>query len=358
MRFFEAGVSDGGVTHIVHFEELNSIPYPVMRRFSAANGWVEIQETPAENRIKIRVQGIEWTYTIENLERYNASILLPISLILQDIPNASRRESGPGPWLRLVNGNDPDASVFAAIAEMAKEINQLMPMESVFIGPIVGPPLRVYVPERDRAYTVSYLSSLHRSDQNAWRTLKSAIEEFATEAGLFNEIRIKPFGGVNDPFQIQVRKFDSRGKGIWRNLVDVGYGVSQAIQHMAGLLDPNQKTPAVFLLQQPETHLHPSAQSTLGRLFCSVAEQREGERTRNQLIVETHSDYIIDRVRMDVRDKKTSLKPEDVSILYFERTGLDVTIHSLRIDEQGNMLGAPPGYRQFFLDELDRSVGF
>ena len=52
----------------------------------------------------------------------------------------------------------------------------------------------------------------------------------------------------------------------------------------------------MFLLQQPEVHLHPQAQAALGTLFCQVAA---GGR---QLIIETHSDYIIDRVRMDVRD--------------------------------------------------------
>ncbi len=60
---------------------------------------------------------------------------------------------------------------------------------------------------------------------------------------------------------------------------------------------------------------------------------------------------------MDVRDKKTDLKPEDVSILYFERDGLEVNIHSLRLDEMGNVLDAPPGYRQFFMDEVTRSIG-
>ena len=74
-------------------------------------------------------------------------------------------------------------------------------------------------------------------------------------------------------------------------------------------------------------------------------------------MVETHSDYIIDRVRMDVRDGKTGLKPEDVSILYFERGEADVKIHSIGLDEQGNVLDAPEGYRQFFADELTRSIG-
>ena len=61
---------------------------------------------------------------------------------------------------------------------------------------------------------------------------------------------------------------------------------------------------------------------------------------------------------MDIRDKKTMLKPEDVSILYFERGDLDVRIHSLRLDEQGNVLGQPPGYRRFFMEEVNRSIGF
>ena len=98
----------------------------------------------------------------------------------------------------------------------------------------------------------------------------------------------------------------------------------------------------MFLLQQPEVHLHPSAQAALGSLFCSIAGPDR------QLVVETHSDYIIDRVRMDVRDKKTDLKPEDVSILYFERGESDVKIHSIRLDEHGNVLDAPDSYGQFF----------
>lgn len=89
----------------------------------------------------------------------------------------------------------------------------------------------------------------------------------------------------------------------------------------------------------------------MGTLFCRIA------RPSCQLIVETHSDPLLDRVRMDVRDKTTQLKPEDVSILFFERDDLDVRIHSIRIDEEGNILDAPPGYRRFFMEEINRSIG-
>ena len=60
---------------------------------------------------------------------------------------------------------------------------------------------------------------------------------------------------------------------------------------------------------------------------------------------------------MDVRDGKTDLRAEDVSILFFEPGELDVTIHSLRLDDDGNVLDAPPTYRRFFMDEMERSIG-
>ena len=59
---------------------------------------------------------------------------------------------------------------------------------------------------------------------------------------------------------------------------------------------------------------------------------------------------------MDVRDGVGGLKPADVSILYFERGDLDVRIHSLRLDEEGNVLNAPESYRRFFMQETARSL--
>ena len=131
--------------------------------------------------------------------------------------------------------------------------------------------------------------------------------------------------------------------------MDVGFGVSQVLPVLAALFRVDG--PSMFLLQQPELHLHPSAQAALGSLFCRTAE------AGRQLIIETHSEYIIDRIRMDIRDRRTTLKPDDVSIVFFERSDIDVRIRSLQFDDQGNVLGAPSGYGQFFMDEARRSVG-
>lgn len=112
-----------------------------------------------------------------------------------------------------------------------------------------------------------------------------------------------------------------------------------------------------FLLQQPEVHLHPRAQSELGTFLGTLAKS-----TGKMFLVETHSDHLFDRIRMDVRDGKESrdglnLKPEDVSNLYFERRGSEVEIYSIELDTEGNLIGAPDSYRKFFLNEERRFLG-
>ena len=195
-----------------------------------------------------------------------------------------------------------------------------------------------------------YLADVYSRDKQTWKALNNLLEDYGKASGLFDEISIKRLGNrESEPFQVQVRKSGGkRLKGPWRNLIDVGYGVSQALPVITELLREN--APDTFLLQQPEVHLHPMAQAALGSLFCQVVGPER------QLIVETHSDHLLDRVRMEVRDG-TKLRPDDVSILFFERGDLDVRIHSLRIDEAGNILGAPPSYRSFFMQETERSLG-
>ena len=194
-----------------------------------------------------------------------------------------------------------------------------------------------------------YLADISFRNHDEWEYVKERLEDFGRKSRLFNEIAIRRLGKTDgSPFQVQVRKFGKRLKGPWRNLVDVGYGVSQALPVVTEMLRPD--APALFLLQQPEVHLHPSAQAALGSQFCQAAS------TGKQLIVETHSDHLMDRIRMDVRDGVSALKPDDVSILFFERDEIDVRIHSLGIDDEGNITGAPPGYRRFFMDEVRRSL--
>ena len=80
--------------------------------------------------------------------------------------------------------------------------------------------------------------------------------------------------------------------------------------------------------------------------------------TQHPIRVATRSYYLLDRIRLDIRDRKSHLAPDDVSILYFERGDRETCIHSIRIDENGNIQNAPRSYRRFFMDEAERSLNF
>lgn len=231
-------------------------------------------------------------------------------------------------------------------------------------APIRSKPRRTYDPaplirHPEGDHIPMLLANTFFQDRQAWNLLKKRLEEFGKSSGLFDEITIRQLGDRgSDPFQLQIKKSRNSTMGPFHNLIDMGYGVSQILPVVTELLLEND--PSMFLLQQPEVHLHPSAQAALGTLFCEIAGPDR------QLIIETHSDYLLDRVRMDVRDKVGELSPEDVSILFFERENLGVKIHQLGIDEDANLvtisedgsvLGTPQHYKDFFMEETSRLLG-
>ena len=254
-------------------------------------------------------------------------------------------------------GRVPSPEDRAEFSFLSSQFVRLPPQEPPFASaPIHSIPRRTYdLTKVDDdpwgADVPSLFANLELQHKSEWAALKKKLDAFGRESGLFDDFSVKQLTGVGGgPFQLQVRKFGKSGrKGPKRNLMDVGFGISQVLPVLAALF--RSDGPPMFLLQQPELHLHPSAQAALGSLFCRTAE------AGRQLIVETHSEYIVDRIRMDIRDRQTALTPDDVSILFFERADYDVRIHSLRFDEQGNIVGAPDGYGQFFMDEVRRSVG-
>lgn len=199
---------------------------------------------------------------------------------------------------------------------------------------------------------------LTRAESSYWKSLRENLRGFGRESGLFSDIKVRRHGRqMSDPFQLQVKV----RSGPHANLMDVGYGVSQSLPILVDVMTAAESDSGgrsrrrtagrSFLLQQPEVHLHPRGQAQLANLFIE-AYKKNGSR----FLIETHSDYVVDRVRISVRERL--LKPEDVSILYFEPNGNAVTIHNLTLDEDGNLQGAPAGYRDFFLKETDRLLGF
>ena len=218
--------------------------------------------------------------------------------------------------------------------------------ETYSLSPIRSKPKRTYdevsdeySPEGDHIPSLlARIFNEESNDNGASLRLRKALTDFGTASGMFRELTVKRLGrSPSDPFQVQVT---SGGPKV--NLIDVGYGVSQSLPVIVQSILRQEQS--LLLIQQPEVHLHPRAQAALGSFFADLALL--GQST---YIIETHSDYLIDRVRQEVARGK--LKPEQVQILFFDRPKQDTTIYPISLDEMGNVLDAPEQYRQFFLEE-------
>ena len=170
------------------------------------------------------------------------------------------------------------------------------------------------------------------------QALHNALRDFGDYSEMFNDIGVKKLGkGSGDPFQVQVRMGTKNS-----NLVDVGYGVSQILPLIVDAQRANSNT--MLLLQQPEVHLHPKAQAALGSMIKDWVSK-----SKKTVVVETHSDYLVDRLRLEV--KRGNLKESELKIFFLEKQGKQTKLHVLEVDVQGNILNAPEGYRDFFLHE-------
>ncbi|HDN26400.1 MAG TPA: hypothetical protein ENG03_04780 [Thioploca sp.] len=168
------------------------------------------------------------------------------------------------------------------------------------------------------------------------------LNQFGKDSGLFNEITVKHLGDkLGDPFQLQV-KMQHNSAEMSVNLTDVGYGISQSLPIIVQSVLRSGSD--FILLQQPEVHLHPRAQAALGSFFV-----RQVTANNKRFVIETHSDYLLDRIRQEVASGR--LMPQQVSIIFLDKPGLETTIHHLSLDDNGNILDAPPSYRRFFLEE-------
>ena len=227
-------------------------------------------------------------------------------------------------------------------------------------SPIRSQPKRTYDPAREfndpeGSDVPMMLMRLAVTRKKEWEKLKQQLIEFGMSSGLYQDIKIKNFSGtLGGPFQLQLKV-----NGPTKNIVDVGYGISQILPLLVQVLYPsisqysvNKPIPPTYsLLQQPEVHLHPRAQAEFTTLLTKLTNQGN-----QSFIVETHSDYMVDRARIEIR--KGNIKPEDVSLIYFEPVRNIVKVHNIGFDEMGNMIDVPPHYRDFFLKESKRLMGF
>ena len=118
---------------------------------------------------------------------------------------------------------------------------------------------------------------------------------------------------------------------ITSNLIDVGYGASQVIPVITACLSDRR---GPLIVEQPEIHLHPKAQATLAELLCDTSHRR-------QVLVETHSEHMINRARL--RIARGDLDHRNVVIVYVDRDRRGSRVSTIPLKENGDFGADWPG---------------
>ena len=126
----------------------------------------------------------------------------------------------------------------------------------------------------------------------------------------------------------------------------VGFGIAYTLPVLVALLSSRQEY--LVIIENPEAHLHPKGQVAMGELIARAAAAGV------QVIVETHSDHVLNGIRLAVHGG--ILKPEDAALHFFSRESdgkaMFTEVETPKILPNGRLTSWPEG----FFDEFDRSL--
>ncbi len=120
------------------------------------------------------------------------------------------------------------------------------------------------------------------------------------------------------------------------NIADVGFGVSQIFPIILEGL--RVKKDSTLLLEQPEIHLHPNLQMQLADFFISLVLSNK------RVIIETHSDHIINRLVRRIVEDKTNTLNDLIGIYFFKQTEEGTKAEEICIDEKHGIINWPDDF--------------
>lgn len=127
---------------------------------------------------------------------------------------------------------------------------------------------------------------------------------------------------------------------------NVGFGISYVLPIVLALLTAEEGK--IIVIENPESHIHPRGQAELGRLISLASS------IGAQLFIETHSDHILNGIRVAVKDNLVA--KAKVNVMYFEKTTTEkeqfTKITQIKVDENGTL----SEYPKDFMDEWSNQI--
>ena len=134
---------------------------------------------------------------------------------------------------------------------------------------------------------------------------------------------------------------------------NVGFGISYVLPIVLALLTVEENK--IIVIENPESHIHPKGQAKLGELISLAAQSGA------QIFIETHSDHILNGIRVAVKNFHSSngvlgISKDNVNILFFDKITTDKEQYSkitpIRVDHKGEL----DEYPTDFLDEWSNQL--
>lgn len=172
------------------------------------------------------------------------------------------------------------------------------------------------------------------------RTLETAVTDWLQYLGVADSINSQDKGKLGHELKVGLASSNDT-----HDLTHVGVGVSQVLPILVMCLLADTDSTLVF--EQPELHLHPKVQTLLGDFFLSMSM------CNKQCIIETHSEYLIDRLRFRIASSPSEQRLNEQAKIYFvEKPSQESSFREVVINE----FGAIPDWPQGFFDQSQQQA--
>ncbi|MCL6590796.1 MAG: DUF3696 domain-containing protein [Firmicutes bacterium] len=339
-----------GIPKIV-FDLLNEILGDSIRDILPSNKQLSSLE-PEENAFDYRLS--DW---FQGIERLSVNRKMEVQKKLQGHPDLFKRivdliVSDKGDHYKVIPFRLP-----LRIVSAVNYLDQFFTNSVKYLGPLRDEPKPLYPLELSPNPTdvglrgeltaavldlyknqlIYYLPSSHFQSQDvntekSLRTLESAVADWLKYLGVADNVKSQDRGKLGHELKVTLT---DTGKP--HDLTHVGVGVSQVLPILVSCLLAEPDTTLIF--EQPELHLHPKVQTLLGDFFLSMALLGK------QCLIETHSEYLINRLRLRAAAAPLEKDLTSRMKLYFVEKNEDTsTFREVVINEYGAILDWPEGF--------------